>query len=568
MMNERRKIPGRRKGLCFFAAVCLALLLLPACGRAAARTNIWISPTGELTADAVSVMKVDERSYLFLSGNIDPAAWKIGFDADSVTLNGEALRSGETPASAFSTDGPNELTLESGQQKRKVSLTVMRGSPVPSLHIITETGSLKTIHKSKKNKEKGSMVLYGTDGSVAYDGGLKHIKMRGNASTKFKKKNYAVKLETGSSLLGMGKAKRWILIGNYLDKSMIRNQMTFDLARYAGLAYTPDCRQVSLYVNHEYLGLYLLTEKIEIDDDRVDIRNLEEETEKMNDSKPGSYPFAGNPFAQSGHMKGFQIPNEPDDITGGYIIEYDHDVHQYKLASSAYLTKRTMCMIVHSPEYCSEAQIGYVAALMQGFENAIFSKDGKDPDTGKHYSEFVDFDSLVNKYLINEISKNYDSNMSSEYFYKPDDSVSTKAYAGPVWDLDNTYGDYARPEYPDTAKPTKMLTSKKGSLHYWWPELYRQPDFYQALVKRYHETFVPALEILLGRREESETLKSIDSYAAAISDSVAMDYVRYPTLKAKNNKIQTGTNLEENVAYLKNFISERMKYLSGEWKAE
>ena len=98
MMNERRKIPGRRKGLCFFAAVCLALLLLPACGRAAARTNIWISPTGELTADAVSVMKVDERSYLFLSGNIDPAAWKIGFDADSVTLNGEALRSGETPA--------------------------------------------------------------------------------------------------------------------------------------------------------------------------------------------------------------------------------------------------------------------------------------------------------------------------------------------------------------------------------------------------------------------------------------------------------------------------------------
>ena len=113
-----------------------------------------------------------------------------------------------------------------------------------------------------------------------------------------------------------------------------------------------------------------------------------------------------------------------------------------------------------------------------------------------------------------------------------------------------------------------MLTSKKGSLHYWWPELYRQPDFYQALVKRYHETFVPALEILLGRREESETLKSIDSYAAAISDSVAMDYVRYPTLKAKNNKIQTGTNLEENVAYLKNFISERMKYLSGEWKAE
>ena len=568
-MNQKHERKNRGTvRLLLLLAGAVVLFLLPSGGFAAGRTKLWISPTGNLTADAVSVMNVNDQSYLFVSGNIDLASWKIGYDADTVTLNGEEIHSGKTAASVLSEEGPNELRLESGQQKRKISVILMRGSSLPSLHITTESGSLKKIHKKKGNREKGSMILYDTDGSRVYDGGLEHIRLRGNASTKFRKKNYAVKLETGTSLLGMGKAKRWVLIGNYLDKSMIRNQMTFDMARYAGLAYTPECRQVSLYINNEYIGLYLLTEKIEIDDDRVNIRDLEKETKAMNNERPGSYPAAGSPFAHSGNMKGFQIPNEPDDITGGYIIEFDHDVHQYATEPSAYLTKRTMCLIIHSPEYCSEAQIAYIAGLMQGFENAIFSPDGKDPETGKHYSDFVDFDSLVNKYLINEVSKNYDANMSSEYFYKPDDSVSEKAFAGPVWDLDNTYGDYARSDGLHVLKPNKMFVSNRGSLHYWWPELYRQPDFYRALVKKYHETFVPAMEILLGTQPETETLKSIDTYAAAIEKSAAMDYTCYPTLKGKNNQVQTGTNLAENITYLKTFITARMKYLSEVWIPE
>ena len=105
------------------------------------------------------------------------------------------------------------------------------------------------------------------------------------------------------------------------------------------------------------------------------IRNLEKETEEMNNEKPETYPVFGNIHAKSGNLKGRMIPNEPEDITGGYILEYDHDLHQYADEPSVFVTNRTMMMIVHSPEYCSEQQIKYISALMKGFENAIFSKD-------------------------------------------------------------------------------------------------------------------------------------------------------------------------------------------------
>ena len=551
---------------CFIAATFLMLLcLLPMKGTAENRTGFWISATGEYTADAIGITTVDEKSYLFLPGGLDLNAYRIGFDADSLYLNGTEAHSMQTPASALTAGKPNDLLFVNGESKRRISVIMVQGDSLPVMYILTESGSMKKVHQNKSNKEPGSMILTDSDGSRVYDGGLKHIKMRGNASTRYKKHNYAIKLTEGTNLFGMGKAKKWILLGNHLDKSLIRNQMTFDMARYAGLQYTPECRQVLVYINHEYMGLFLLTEKIEVDDDRVDIRNLEKETEEMNENKLNEYPAFGKKSLKGGNTKGFQIPNEPEDISGGYLVEYDHDLHKYSEIASGCITKRGRCLTIHSPEYSSEAQTKYIIGLLQSFENAIFAEDGRDPDTGKHYSEIVDFDSLVNKYLINEVSKNYDSNMSSEYFYKPDDSVSTKAYAGPVWDLDNTYGDYARKDNAMHLKPTGMYTSNKGSLSYWWPALYQQPDFREAVVKRYHEKFVPALEIMLGLREEDEQLKSLDTYAAAIEKSAAMEYIRYPLLKQKQNQVQTGTNLKENIDYLKTYILKRMKFLSEEW---
>ena len=550
--------------LCLAVCVLFACALGISCALADSVLEAWISPTGELTVDAVKMQEIGGKGYLFLPGKTDLSKYKIGFKAKRMIINNREITAG-TSASILEADHLLCTVYQDGMAVT-VQLTVMYGSGLPSMHITTQSGKLTRIHWDKANKEPGSMILRDADGSVVYDGGLKHMKMRGNASVKYSKKNYAIKLEEGTNLLGMGKAKKWILLGNHLDKSLLRNQFTFDMARYVGLPYTPDCRQVSLYVNHAYLGMYLLTEKIEIDDDRVAVRDLEALTERMNGKLLSSYPLAGTRLINRGRYRGKKIPNDPKDISGGYILELEHLATAYSTTPSAYYTEHGLLLLVHEPEYASDAQMQYITGLMQRFENAIFSKDGRDPKTGKHYGEFVDFDSLVNKYLINEVSKNYDANMSSEYFCKPEDAISGKVLAGPVWDLDNTYGDYARSGNPGFLSPRGLFVCRQGGQDYWWPALYRQPDFYEALVKRYHEAFVPALEILLGLREESDTLKSLDTYAAAVEKSVEMEYVLYPTLHWKQGLVQTGRNLEENIAYLKDYISQRMAFLSETWQ--
>ena len=134
--------------------------------------------------------------------------------------------------------------------------------------------------------------------------------------------------------------------------------------------------------------------------------------------------------------------------------------------------------------------------------------------------------------------------------------------------MDNTYGDYARPDNKFVLNPSGMTASKGGYIDYWWPALYLQSDFYRAVVSRYHETFVPAMEILLGKREETETLKSIDTYAAAIEKNAEMEFILYPGLKYKRNEVQTGKNLKENIKYLKDYITKRMQFLNETWIAE
>ena len=550
-----------------FLVCCLLILLAWGSGAMADnKLDLWVSPTGILTVDAIRVMEIQGQAYLFLPGNTDLSQYRIGHKAKRVTVNGREIGSGDS-AEVLKAE---EMTLGylQGGMARELPLKVLYGSDLPAMYITTQSGGLSRIHWDKSRKEKGRMILRDRDGSELFEGRLQHMKMRGNASVLYDKKNYAIKLEEGAGLLGMGKAKKWILLGNHLDKSLLRNQFNFDMARYAGLMYTPDCRQISLYVNNGYLGMYLLTEKVEIDDDRVAIRDLEKETESLNTRSLDTYPTAGTRYINRGRYRGKKIPVNPEDISGGYLLEFEHLATAYTTTPSAYYTKHGMLLIIHEPEYCSDEQMKYITGLMQGFENAIYAADGRDPETGKHYGEFVDFDSLVNKYLINEVSKNYDANMSSEYFFKPENAVSDKVFAGPVWDLDNTWGDYTRSGNPAFLKPENLFACRQGGQDYWWPALYRQPDFLAAVVKRYHEVFVPALEILLGQREESDTLKSLDTYAAAVEKSVAMEYVLYPQLRWKQGLIQTGMNLEENIAYLKNYITLRMAFLNETWQTD
>lgn len=546
----------------------LLLLLVLASGAAAAKEPVlFVSSTGEYTPEAIRWNYVDGKGYyLFLPGNTDPAELWLCFDgAETAELNGTELAGNDTADILLE---HNEISFNG---KKAIPFEVMRGSPnLPVLYITTKTGKMDKINKSRKTKEPGYLLMLDGAGETIYDGNLAHMKLRGNSSANYPKKNYQIKLEKGTDLLGFGKAKRWILTGNWLDRSFIRNQLTYDLADYAGLRYTPEHCQVELYVNHEYIGLYLFSEKVEINEGRIDVRDLEKETVKLNDKGLSSYKKRTKENRTGSSWKAFRIPNNPEDITGGYLIEYERQKGRYKAEASGYTTRRNIFLIIKSPEYVSVEQAVYIGTFMQGFENAIFAGDGIDPDTGKHYSAFVDMDSLVLKYMVNEFSQNYDGNISSEFFVKPPDSVSTAAFAGPVWDMDNTYGAYAQKYNKDEImSPGGLFIGKASMTRYWWPNLYKHDDFRLRVKEMWEGKFGRGVRILLGQEEDPEgKLKSLDQYSDDIAASARMNFARYPFMKNNWSEISTGSTFDENTAYLKDFIEQRAAYLDGAWRGK
>nr|MBR4280186.1 CotH kinase family protein [Clostridia bacterium] len=551
----------KRLMICLMVMLCFAAL--PA--YAAEKLNLWVSVDGAHGVDAIEWYQNKDAYYLFLPGNAEKDALKIGFSGTSeLKIGGDTVQQGDSAAAL-----PMGKSVIADARGKKYTLQVMQGSKgLPALYIATESGTLDKIHAKKSNKEKGTLLFINPDGAQAYSGALSQIKMRGNSSTTFKKKNYQIKLETGTNLMGMGKSRTWILTGNSRDKSHLRNQISLDIAMHAGLAYTPEHISAEVYINNQYMGLYLFSEKVMIDDDRIDITDLESLNENLNGQVENA-AMVGPKKATKGQYKAYKLEKEPEDITGGYLIEFESYPSRFKEEASAYHTSRAMTLAVKSPEYASVAQMDYISGFMQGFEDAIFSKDGIDPKSGKHYSEFVDMASLVSKYMIEEIAKNYDGNNSSMFFYKPADAQSTVAFAGPVWDYDSAYGSYAQERNKHVLEGKGFWINNASGKSYWWPALYKQADFKAAVKARYQDTFKPALEILLGLREaEDSVLKSLDAYAAAIEDSAAMNLVRWPALKNPSTVAKTGHTFEMNIDYLRKFLRERYEFLNKEWAAE
>lgn len=550
----------------FLWILAALLACLGAAHAASGGPEVWISPDGELTADAITLNKNEGKGYtLYLPGNLKTGDLKFGLaDGVSFTFGSRSVRNGDGAGIIK----PGKYQIKIG--KTKASLQVMRGSEnLPVVYVTTESGSLKKIEAKKDNKEPGHLVFRGPDGSVQYDGELDHVKTRGNSSMQFKKKNYQIKLAKGTDLLGMGRAKKWILTGNYRDKSYLRNQAVLDLAAAIGLDYTPEHTAAELYINHEYRGLYLFSEKVEIDNDRVAFADLEKATEKVNSKPPEKSKMVGKKSSTKGHFKAYDIPTDPEDITGGYLIEYESYPVRYGMEASAYTTKKGGVLVSKSPEYVSSAQMQYISALMQSFENAIMAEDGKDPESGKHYTEIADVESMALKYMVEEISENYDGNSSSQYFYKPQDSISGKIYAGPAWDYDSTFGSYAAKHNAKYVLNPEYLWIAKGDKTAWYPALYRHEDFRQKVGELWQEKARPAVEVLLGKREAGETgMQSIDRLAQSIEDSAAMDRQRWPRPDVSSTVAQTGGSFSENVRFLKNYLEKRYHFLNGEWGGE
>lgn len=306
------------------------------------------------------------------------------------------------------------------------TLSIMSDDPVKEGRYWVESSP------THDNKASGSMLLVTEEGEVIYDGDLTQIKGRGNSTWMQDKKPYQIKLSKKTSLIDgskENKSKTWVLLSNLTDASLVRDYITKKLARSLGIGDTPDCEFVDLYYDGEYRGTYQLSEKVQIDDGRIEIHDLEKENEDLNGNT------SEHPIAQDTNKFGFTFQYvtgmiDPDDISGGYLIEMDNG--HYKRERSWFETSAGF-FVVKSPEDASHGEVKYISELVQRAINEAQRADGD-------IAAFFDVESLVKLTLINELSKNPDYlRWSSTYFYK-DKGEDSLIITGPAWDFDLSFG--------------------------------------------------------------------------------------------------------------------------------
>lgn len=272
------------------------------------------------------------------------------------------------------------------------------------------------------------------------------VRGRGNTTWQWPKKPYLVKLDSKESLLGMKKHKRWVLLANFMDKTLMRNMVAMKVSSLTSLDWTPSCKPVELILNGRHVGNYLLIEQVRADKDRVP-------------------------------------------VTDGYLMEcdfhFDNEVQ--------WLDPHGRCnrfpdgipfAVKHpDPDDITPDQEAYIKQYIYDTAEAIYGPDFKDPEKG--YAAYIDMDSYIDYWIVYEVMGNAAlSNPGSIFCHKAEGG---KLKAGPCWDFD--WGVLSFITVPN---------AKTGLLHrkaMWYARLFEDPEFLARAKARYQE-LLPELETI------------------------------------------------------------------------
>lgn len=353
------------------------------------------------------------------------------------------------------------------------------------------------------------------------------VRGRGNASWNFPKKPYRLKFDEKQQLLDApAKAKKWTLINNYGDKTLMRNILAFELSRRFGLAYTPYCHPVDVVLNGEYRGCYQLCDQIEVNKNRVNITEM-----------------------------------DPEDVTlpklsGGYLIEVD--AYASTESSHFYSTLGTP-VTIKSPddEDIVNAQTRYITDYFNRMEKEVFASNFADPETG--YRRYLDLDSFLKHFMVGEMSGNTDTYWS---VYMTKDRESDKFFTGPVWDFDIAFDNDQR-TYP-IATHTDYIFASKGSVA---SEAMRR--MVNRIVKEDDGARQRLLELWSEARntkgiDETSLLEYVDKTVELLNESQKLNFLRWNILSERvHENPQASGSYEGEVAIVKNFIRKRLPQLDG-----
>lgn len=528
--------------------------------------------SAKVDGQTIALEEVNGVKYLFLPASADLTKLSLTFKTDA-EMGQVALSGGKgtiywsesmdlTAVADVNANGYREVTAAVGKGKQTVVFRVMHASGLPTLYLTSadaENKGLAYVDASKNNVVvDAQMSLIAANGTRIYNGGLSQLKARGNSTfTYAEKKSYQIKLATATDLLGtQEQVKTWVLLASYFDATQMHDKLIKDLATSLGLAYTASCNWVNLYYDGEYRGVYLLSEKNSVGETSVAITDMEKAYAALNENYGTGMTTA---MGKNSYGMDYQYTTglkEPEKITGGYLIELNHDKWD---EVSGFKTKQGVAFNVKSPEWCGNDAMKYISEYYQAFEDAVYAQDasgdytGYNTATGKYFYDYVDMDSLVKLFLLQELGLNCDGFISSVYFYK---DVDGKMYAGPIWDQDMTFG----------TGWNKTNSADIVDYHYLAKALIQIPAFKAAVEKYYTNSFAPAVRKWLGNNS------AIAQHYNLLKDNAAMNYTLWSYIRVGNpemtDHIWENTNYKAVVDDMTSWIEARLTKLDTLFKQQ
>lgn len=445
------------------------------------------------------------------------SALKAEFTTDGyrVTVNGVEQESGVT-VNDFSKPVTYQVMAENGSI-RSYTITLMRFTGLPILYIDTYSGN----EIASKDVWEGAVChLEGNTSLNGFDELQIEVKGRGNSSwgTFLKKRSYNMRLPSRQPVLGMPEHKRWCLIGNYRDKTLMRNSVAFKISQLCpGIAWTPRSEQVELILNGTHRGTYLLCEQIRIDENRVNINEMA-------------------PTETSGAA-----------ITGGYILEIDQygdgDVHSFRshyiigdLTSGNYSRVNVK---IPDKEDGNSSQFNYIENYFHEAEEAICNNGG---DFSEVFSTYVDMNSFIDDWFVYELTATPEPARGPYSLYLYKDKDDPKFYAGPPWDFD--FLSFV----PGTQN---SWVNKKAA---WWKFLFRSEEFRQQVRERWN---------VLYPKLQTDVLNYIDEQEAYLKYSAEANWAMYD-LEERSENGDEHIPSEDAIERMRTVFEGRIKWINTE----
>lgn len=477
-------------------------------------------------------------------------------DGTTVKIDGVEQTSG---VSEVDFSNPVAYTLSNGKETKTFTVTVTNsGLPVV---VLTQSGGgseswaeagINVRSKDADWVETDKMAVYNADGSVDMKEAFCGIRLRGNSTQKFPKKPFAMKLVSKASVLGMPKHKRWVLLANWMDRTMLRNAVAFEVAHqtenaYAdGLGWNPHGYSVEVIMDGRHVGNYFLCEQIKIDGDRVDIKDCIEDI--IGD---------GN--------------TNPTMADCGYLLEFDDNYDEV----DKFRTGRGLpCMFKDEVSKYSSNIYNQVKARIEAVESNL--------EAGNYEAAYNDLDinSVIDYFFVQELTFN-DEYKHPKSVYMLIDGVG-KLTAGPVWDFDwQTFINYDKVQAMNSKyggtyscrNTNEWLYGKSrlaewhiiGGYDYendmpymWYPLLFKDTNFRAKVQERWGVIYPQLLSVVA----------KIDEFAALNKVSEQFNYAMWPLVGLKNSvgsafNGDEDMSFDEAIATMKQAYTERLEWMNS-----